>query len=157
MQFKPNTFNSDIETVAKVKPDAHYLLNDIAKKVLSEKELSTEEMEQIANIYSELGELDPNLVSYLSELENKNRITQEEKNIVTCYFLIAKQVGPSSDYLRNTIYNNTSSNETDVLSLIKNISIPEHTASVLRDVLQRLVKDQDLVKKQALQKDVFML
>lgn len=134
-QFKK--MESNLEKIPQVKPEAHFELNNISRKISSGEEITGQDIDSLEMIYSELQDLEKNLVSNLDNHRSMGIIQKEEFLIVINYFLVAKQNGPESSELLK-VFINKSLNENDCMKLIQSISIPKYTKDVLLNVYLKI-------------------
>ena len=135
-QFKK--MESDLEKIPQVKTDAHFELNDISRKISSGEEITEKDIDSLELIYSELQDLEKNLVSNLDDYRSKGILQKEEFLVAINYFLVAKQNGPESSQLLK-IFKNKNLSISDCTQLIDSISIPEHTKNVLLNVYSKMI------------------
>lgn len=132
-----NLFRNNLEETPKSKPEAHFVVNDAAKKLINNEILNEDENDLIKNIYIELQELDRGIASLLENYLSKSIITSEESRITASYILIAKQIGPNSDELRKAIYEGILT-PIEIEEMAKSISIPENTRSVIISTYRKI-------------------
>ncbi|MES2930660.1 MAG: hypothetical protein V4665_02670 [Patescibacteria group bacterium] len=137
-QFKK--MESELEEIPHVKPEVHFKLNDISKRISSGKEIDRKDIDSLELIYSELQDLEKSLVSNLDDYRSKGIVQKEEFLITINFFLVAKQNGPETSQLLN-IFKNKNLSVGDCTQLIDSISIPEHTKIVLLNVYSKIISE----------------
>ncbi|MEO5646447.1 MAG: hypothetical protein ABIO57_01600 [Candidatus Paceibacterota bacterium] len=134
-QFKK--LETEIEMTPMVKPEVHFELNDISKKMLQGGELSQEDIDFLDSLYTSLQSLEINLTDYLDDYRASEIISKEEFLVAANHFLVAKQNGPDSGLAVSLLTERRISPQ-GFEDAIKDISIPEHTKAVLMNVYRKI-------------------
>lgn len=143
MKEQYNQFQKKLEELPKLKPEAHFVINDAAQKILSNLPLDKSEQDAIDAIFIELQELDKNIVAYLLNLKSKEMITSDECNLIASYFIATKQIGPDSGVIRDAFYEK-SVNAGEFEELIKKVSIPEYSKSIILNVYKKILESKKI-------------
>lgn len=126
-----------LEIIPTVKPEVHFELNDLSQKLLQEEQLLETEVGSLEMIYSELQDLEKELVTFLDNFRSAGTISKEEFLLSINYFLVAHQQGPDSAELKAAFQDGTKDeylfNET-----AGSVSIPEHTKALLQRVHSKI-------------------
>ncbi len=126
-----------IEKIPTTKPETHFVINDIAGKVLGDQPLSDKEMGDLEIIYNLTQDLEKELITFLDEKRARDIITKIEFLIVSDYFLVANQNGPDSNNLKNTIIESVIGGE-EFDNYISNIEVPKNTKTVISNTYKKL-------------------
>ena len=132
-----NQFAKNLEAIRRPKPEAHFLIDDISKKILTGQKISEVDRDILSGIFAELQDLDKNLVSYMNELRSSGTISSEEVGVITSYFLVSRQIGPESSSLRNEFYNSEIMLK-DLEKISKQISMPENSRTILVSAYKKI-------------------
>ncbi len=142
MNFKPNfeQYKADqkkLEVVPSIKPETHFLLNDISKKIIENQEPSQEEIDTLEMIYDMTQDIERNFVGYMDQYRSKEVISKSEFLATVGYFLIAHQNGPETEPLKNEMIL-ASLDTTTFNSVSEKISIPEYTRLLLNNIYEKI-------------------
>ncbi len=142
MKLQPNfeQYKKDqarIEKIPTTKPETHFVINDIAGKVLGDQPLSDKEIGNLEIIYNLTQDLEKELITFLDEKRARDIISKIEFLIVSDYFLIARQNGPDSDNIKNIIIENVIGSE-EFNNYIGSIEVPKNTKSVISNVYKKI-------------------
>lgn len=138
MNLKPNfeQYKKDQEGINKIpniKAEFHFVVNDIAKKFLSNEFITEKEMADLEMVYTMTQDLEKEIITHLDMYRSKGIINKTEFLIISNYFLVANQNGPDSNWIKDLFINNNVSPESFKADSEK-ISIPENTREVLVSV-----------------------
>lgn len=116
--------DSNLERIPNVVPEIIFALQDVSRAILN-KEYTDQDIDgSIALVFSELQDLDKDIVSYFDHHRSNNRISKQQALIVTILFLASLQVGPDMRRIRQEFLNPRFS-EQEFDELLKNISLPQ--------------------------------
>ncbi|MBP6974937.1 MAG: hypothetical protein KBB54_03285 [Candidatus Pacebacteria bacterium] len=132
---------AEIDKVPTIKPEFHFTINDIAKKLLGGQDLTEKEIGDLEMIYDMTQNLEKDLVTFLDDYRSKETLSKEEFLITCDYFLTANQNGPDSESLKISLTSNSLPPE-EFRASIENISIPEHTKAILNNVYTKINKKE---------------
>lgn len=142
---------AELDKVPTIKPEFHFTVNDIAKKMYENETLSEKDINELEMVYDMTQDLEKDLITILDTYRSKEMITKEEFLIVSDYFLTANQNGPSSEDLKEVLISNSASPE-DFKLLSEKTSIPEYTREILNNIYSKINKKEadapSLFKKQ---------
>lgn len=134
---KFNSFQKKLEEEPKVKPEAHFAVDAVAKKIISGTDISPDEQSLIKTIFISLQDMDRDIVSILDAYEKMSVISPDELAIVASYFLISKQIGPDSGKLRDLVYKAEVPPE-EAREVAESISIPENSRKLILSVYKKI-------------------
>jgi hypothetical protein len=142
MNLQPNfeQFKKDeekLEKIPTIKGEYYFVVNDICKKLLENKEISGKDLADLKIVHEMTQDLERELVNFLDQHRSKKIITELEFLITSNYFLIANQNGPESGDLKNRLVNLDISIENFQL-ISERISIPEYIRWILIDVYKKI-------------------
>ncbi len=132
-----DTFQNSFQQIPKAKQEAHFVVNDIARKLLNNEEVSEEERDLVKGIFIELQDLDRDLMFLLEKYCGDNTISSMEFNVVASFFLISLQVGPDSRELRKLFYEIIGS-PTQIQASLDQVSIPGNSKQVLMATYEKM-------------------
>ena len=136
--FEPRKITPPIvEKKPTIKHEFHYVINDIAKKVIDNQELTRKETDGLEMVYGEMQNLEKELMIVLDHYRSKGVISTPEFLVTINYFLTAKQNGPDSEIAKK-ILTGTSIPTENFVKILEGISIPEHTRKVLVNCYQKI-------------------
>ncbi|MFA6514796.1 MAG: hypothetical protein WCT42_00835 [Candidatus Paceibacterota bacterium] len=144
MKEQYSQFQKKLEEIPQLKPEAHFVINDSAQKILNNSPLNKIEQDSIDAIFIELEELDKDIVSYLINLKSKGIITNDECNLIASYFTASKQIGPDSGVIRDAFYGKTVS-QGEFEELMKKVSIPEYSSSIILNVYKKIIEKNNKI------------
>ncbi|MCF7831409.1 MAG: hypothetical protein K9M36_00795 [Candidatus Pacebacteria bacterium] len=142
MKFKPNfeqykKDQSTIDTPPVIKADFHFVINDIAKKIVEETELEAKDLDDLEIVYDMTQDLEKDLVVCIDNYRSRDIVTRLE-SLVTCdHFLTAHHNGPDSNEIKYHIIEGYLPQE-NFIGLIEKISIPEYTKRIIIQVYQKI-------------------
>ncbi len=142
MKFKQNfeqykKDQSAIDTPPVIKADFHFVINDIAKKIIEETELEAKDLDDLEIVYDMTQDLEKDLVICIDNYRSRDIVTRLE-SLVTCdHFLTAYHNGPDSNEIKYHILEGYLPQE-DFVGLIEKISIPEYTKRIIIQVYQKI-------------------
>lgn len=129
-----------IEKIPTIKADFHFVLNDIAKKLLEGVEISPKEVGDLEIVYILTQGLEKELVNYLDGYRAQAIISKIEFLITTDYFLTANQNGPDSQDVKNSLMEaKVAPDEFD--GYMEKVEIPKSTKSVISSTYTK-IKDK---------------
>ena len=138
-QYKPDTFQKIIEEPSRVKAEAHFVLNDIALKLIEEKELSENELSLLKNLFIAMQETDTrNIINGVIEYRDLGRITTHEMYLIGNYFMTSGQIGPNSSTLQEEFFNRQITPE-EFLKMLQEISAPQYTKTVIGEAYKKVL------------------
>lgn len=142
MKFKPNfeQFKKDelkLEKIPTVKPEAHFDLNDISKKINDAENITDKEYDLLEILFTELQDLDRDIVNCISKYKSNEVISRQEFLAIVDVFLIAKQVGPDLKKVTDIFLLNNVSNE-EFENILHSIQLPEFTKKVISEVYKKI-------------------
>lgn len=128
---------SELEQPLTVRSEAHFMLDDIAEKILSGKEgIQPEDTVFLEMLWRELREEDPGIADALSRFRSAGLITEGEDLFASCYFFVSKQIGPESGALRDAIMFRS---DPEMFSdIAAGIRMPERTRSALVSIYRKM-------------------
>lgn len=127
---------SELERPLTVRPEAHFMLDDIAEKILSGKGIQPEDTVFLEMLWRELREEDLEIADALSRFRLAGLITEGEDLFASCYFFVSKQIGPESGTLRDAIrYRSDPDTFSEIASGIR---MPERTRSALVSIYRKI-------------------
>jgi hypothetical protein len=132
---------AELDKVPAIKPEFHFTINDISKKILEDKDLTEKELGDLEMVYDMTQDLEKELITFLDQYRSKGIISREEFLIATTYFLTANQNRPDSTELKN-ILTNTSMPSENFEAILTKTSIPEHTKSIINNVYNKINKKE---------------
>lgn len=150
MSLRPNfeqykTDQAELERVPIIKPDFHFVINDISEKILNNQELTQEDMGDLEIVHDLTQALEKNLVTFMEQYRSWGVIAAPEFLAVTNYFLTAKQNGPDSNVVRDELISSTISVE-DFQKITEGVSMPGNTRKLLVVAYEKILRG----KKQAI-------
>lgn len=146
MKQQFNSFAKQLEEIPKLKPDAHFAINDAATLVLNGQPMSDIENDSLNSIFSELQDLDRDIAYYLLNNNSEGVITMDECLIVSSCLLAAKQIGPENSKLRDVFYTSSMS-VSEFEDLIKGVLIPESSRTVIVNVYKKILESNKKINK----------
>lgn len=127
---------SELEQPLTVRSEAHFMLDDIAEKILSGKGIQPEDTVFLEMLWRELREEDPGIADALSRFRSAGLITEGEDLFASCYFFVSKQIGPESGALRDAIMFRS---DPEMFSdIAAGIRMPERTRSALVSIYRKM-------------------
>ncbi len=135
-QYKEN--QEKIEKIPTIKPEFHFVINDIAKKVLDNIEISEKETGDLEMVYDMTQDLEKELVTFLVIYRSKETINSTEFLIVIDYFLTANQNGPESGEIKEILFMGNITVE-EFESILKNTQIPSNTQKIINNVYNKIL------------------
>lgn len=139
MKEQYNQFQKSLEEIPKLKPEAHFIINDAASKILNNLPLNKVEQDAIDAIFIELEALDRDIVDYLLNFRSKGIITNDECNLIASYFITSKQIGPDSREVRDAFYEKIIQFD-EFEKILKKVSIPEYSSLIILNVYKKIIK-----------------
>ncbi len=136
-QYKAD--QKEIEKIPTIKPEFHSVVNDIAKKIITNEELTQKEIDDLEMVYDSTQDLEKDLVTFLDYYRSKDIITKPDFLVTSDYFLTANQVGPDSTEVRDAIIGRTASLQS-FDELTSKVSIPENTRNLISVVYEKISK-----------------
>jgi|GEM_PF-1963712 len=146
MEFNNQKFNKmeeDLEKIPTVKPEVHFLLNDISSTLLSKGEISIEQADFLDTVWKALQEIDKEVVNRFSFLVSKKIISREEAMCAANVFLTSLQVGPDLSSIRDIFFKEDYMSNGIVMNL-KDISLPENSRNLLIHVYNKINSSKSL-------------
>ena len=135
-QYK--TDQAKIEKIPTIKPEFHFVINDIAKKVLDNQEISQKEIGDLEMVYDMTQDLEKELATFLDVYRSKNTISKTEFLIVIDYFLTANQNGPDSKEIKDILSIGDIPTE-EFESVLINTQVPSNTQKVIYAVYNKIL------------------
>lgn len=126
-----------IEAIPRAKPEAHFIINDIAKKYLNKNELNQDEINDLELMWSQLQALDIDLIRFFDTHRSKGIISKLETLIVADFLLISKQIGPDCEKIIDAIYQQNL-NLNKFTELATSTSIPSNTRQVIISLYKKI-------------------
>lgn len=143
MKDQFNSYAKQLEEIPKLKPEAHFVINDAAGHILNGQSLN--ENNSLNSIFIELQDLDKDIVFYLLNIKSTGIISMDECLIVSSCFLASKQIGPESSNLRDVFYKSLMNIE-EFEDLAKGVLIPENTRKVIVNVYKKIFEFNNKIK-----------
>jgi hypothetical protein len=146
MKFKPNfeqykKDQSAIDKIPTIKSDFHFVINDIAKKIVEEIALEIKDLDDLEIVYDMTQDLEKDLVVCMDNYRSCDIITKLESLITCNHFLTAHHNGPDSNEIKYHIIEGYLPQE-DFVGLMEEISIPEYTKKIIIQVYQKIVESK---------------
>ena len=141
MEFGNQKFNNmeqKIEKIPTVKPEVHFLLNDISSVLISEGNIDDKQEDFLDTIWKSLQDLDKEMISRFSFFVSNKVLSREEAMCAANVFLTSLQVGPDLSSIRG-IFFDENTHSADILAILEDISIPEHSRGLLIKVYNKIV------------------
>ena len=134
-QYKKD--QSELEKILTIKPEFHFILDDISKKILNNEELSTKERGDLEMVFDMVQDLDKELISALDLYRSEDVISKIEFLITSDYFLTAEQNGPDSANLKE-YFTDKYLDKDGFNQISQGISIPQNTREILVKVYKKI-------------------
>jgi hypothetical protein len=136
--FNPNQFQLKLEKPFVPKPEAHFLVNEIAGKLILENSISEDDKNFIHDLFIELqNDSNREIVESLFKIRDEGFMNHTQLGIVGCYFMISNQIGPNDNKLLDQFISHDISVE-DFKNITKDISIPEFTRNYIDHVYESI-------------------
>jgi hypothetical protein len=136
--FNPNQFQLKLEKPFVPKPEAHFLVNEIAGKLISENPISEDDKNFIHDLFIELqNDSNREIVESLFKIRDEGFMNHTQLGIIGCYFMISHQIGPDDKGLLDRLISHDISVE-DFKNITKDISIPEFTRNYIDHVYESI-------------------
>lgn len=126
-----------IEAIPTIKPDFHLIVNDCAKKILENQELSEKEIADLEIVYQMVQDIERELLTFLDNARSQEIISKWEFLAAMDYFLTANQQGPDSGDMKLDFMETTITPE-DFKQAYAEISIPGHTKTLLNVLYEKI-------------------
>lgn len=142
MKFKPNfeQYKKDQSAIDKspvIKSDFHFVINDIAKKIVEGIDLEAKDLDDLEIVYDMTQDLEKDLVICIDAYRSRDIVTRLESLITCDHFLTAYHNGPDSNEIKYHIIEGYLSEE-DFVGLIEKVSIPEYTKKIIIQVYEKI-------------------
>lgn len=147
MNLKPNfeqykRDQSRLEKIPTIKPDFHNVLDNLSGKIISNQELTIEEINDLEIIYNMTQNLEKESVVFLDRYRSENIITKSEFLITIDYFLMANQNGLDIAKIKAELLSNTVSSE-DFGKLCEGIIMSSQTPQLFQRVYKKIKEHKD--------------
>ena len=140
MKIKIDTFQKALEQSFEVKPEAHFVWNDIAEKFVNKQPITEAEHELLEEAFMELqngNNLD--IVTGMISFRDKGFLTTPEMYLIANYFFTAAQIGPEGRGLKDVFFFQSMDNKS-FKSHTNTISIPVHTRILIQNVYSNILE-----------------
>jgi hypothetical protein len=142
MNFRPNfeqykIDQCELEKVPTIKPDFHFIINDISAKVLQNQELEQKEIDDLEMVYEKTQDIEKELILSIDTFRSREIISKEEFLLTATYFLTANQQGPNSTDLKRILISKEVPTQ-DFIENCQKVSIPENTKSIIVEVYRKI-------------------
>lgn len=134
--MKLDSFEQQLSQIPLAKPETHFLLNDLALKMLKFEDRTEEEQILIDGIALELQDLDRDFVSYVDTYRQLGILSLDETSFVRSLFLVSMQTGPDLAGIR-TLFVLKDVTPEEFENRTKNVSLPDQSRDLLNTIYRK--------------------
>ncbi len=128
---------NELQNIPIVKPEVHFLLNELSQKILQGDKLSTSQNSDLEIVWDELQYLDRNFTDMVDLYRSNGVITKNELLIVAGFFLSSQQIGPVSNILKDQFCSIQVPIDSFNNSTFE-VSIPEYTRKIIQETYRKI-------------------